>query len=96
MSENRVSPQYILLWSGAGLIIVGVLLTAIQFSIEANNGIPFGAVTHYVGVMVLAIGALLELLPFATTFIAPRRAMPMSAVWVKAGPQQPPHAELAY
>ena len=46
MSESRMSPQYILLWSGTGLIIVGVLLTAIQFGIEANNGIPFGAITH--------------------------------------------------
>ena len=64
MSESRISPQYILLWSGAGLIIVGVLLTAIQFGIEANSGIPFGAVTHYVGVLVIAFGALLELLRF--------------------------------
>jgi hypothetical protein len=64
MSESRMSPQYILLWSGTGLIIVGVLLTAIQFGIEANNGIPFGAITHYVGVMVIAFGALLELLGF--------------------------------
>jgi hypothetical protein len=64
MSESRISPQYILLWSGAGLIIVGVLLTAIQFGIEANNGIPFGVITHYVGVMVIAFGALLELLGF--------------------------------
>ena len=64
MSESGMSPQYILLWSGTGLIIVGVLLTAIQFGIEANNGIPFGAITHYVGVMVIAFGALLELLGF--------------------------------
>jgi hypothetical protein len=64
MSESRMSPQYILLWSGTGLIIVGVLLTAIQFGIEANNGIPFGAITHYVGVMVIAFGELLELLGF--------------------------------
>ena len=64
MSESHMSPQYILLWSGTGLIIVGVLLTAIQFGIEANNGIPFGAITHYVGVMVIAFGALLELLGF--------------------------------
>jgi hypothetical protein len=64
MSESRISPQYVLLWSGAGLIIIGVLLTAIQFGIEANNGIPFGAVTHYVGVMVMAVGAVLELLGF--------------------------------
>ena len=64
MSESRISPQYILLWSGAGLIIVGVLLTAIQFGIEANSGIPFGVITHYVGVMVIAFGALLELLGF--------------------------------
>ena len=64
MSESRMSPQYILLWSGTGLIIVGVLLAAIQFGIEANNGIPFGAITHYVGVMVIAFGALLELLGF--------------------------------
>ena len=46
------------------MIIVGVLLTAIQFGIEANNGIPFGTITHYVGVMVIAFGALLELLGF--------------------------------
>jgi len=59
MSESSISPQYILLWSGAGLIIVGVLLTAVQFGIEANNGIPFGTITHYVGVMVIAFGALL-------------------------------------
>jgi hypothetical protein len=64
MSESRISPQYILLWSGAGLIIVGVLMTAIQFGIEANGGIQFGAVTHYVGVMVIAFGVLLELLGF--------------------------------
>jgi hypothetical protein len=64
MSESSISPLYILLWSGAGLIIVGVLLTAIQFGIEANSGIPFGTVTHYVGVMVIAFGALLELLGF--------------------------------
>jgi hypothetical protein len=64
MSESSISPQYILLWSGAGLIIVGVLLTAIQFGIEANTGIPFGTVTHYAGVMVIAFGALLELLGF--------------------------------
>ena len=64
MSENRISPQYILLWSGDGLIIVGVLMTAIQFGIEANSGIPFGAITHYVGVMVIAFGVLLALLGF--------------------------------
>ena len=64
MSESSISPQYILLWSGAGLIIVGVLLTAVQFGIEANNGIPFGTITDYVGVMVIAFGALLELLGF--------------------------------
>jgi hypothetical protein len=74
MSESNISPQYILLWSGAGLIIIGVLLTAIQFGIEAKNGVPFGGeasafsyfgvVTHYVGVMVIAFGALLELLGF--------------------------------
>jgi hypothetical protein len=34
------------------------------FGIEANSGIPFGAVTHYVGVIVIAFGALLELLGF--------------------------------
>jgi hypothetical protein len=46
------------------MIIVGVLLTAIQFGIEANSGTPFGAITHYVGVMVIAFGAILELLGF--------------------------------
>ena len=69
MSESSISPQYILLWSGAGLIIVGVLLTAVQFGIEANNGIPFGAVTHYVGVMVIGVGAILELLGFLARWL---------------------------
>jgi hypothetical protein len=69
MSESRISPQYVLLWSGAGLIIIGALLTAIQFGIEANNGIPFGAVTHYVGVMVIGVGAILELLGFLARWL---------------------------
>jgi hypothetical protein len=69
MSESRISPQYVLLWSGAGLIIIGALLTAIQFGIEANSGIPFGAFTHYVGVVVIAVGAILELLGFLARWL---------------------------
>ena len=69
MSESRISPQYVLLWSGAGLIIIGALLTAIQFGVETNNGIPFDAVTHYVGVMVIGVGAILELLGFLARWL---------------------------
>jgi hypothetical protein len=72
--SDSVSLRYLLLWTGAVLIIVGVLLIAIQVGIEAKDGdlfggrasgfSYFGVLTHYVGVMVIAFGALLDLLGF--------------------------------
>jgi hypothetical protein len=77
----KVTAQLIIMWSGAALLAVGIILIIPQFYIEmtiysqlksaglssfdASKGIHLD--THYVGVMILAIGATLEIVGYVST-----------------------------
>ena len=78
---RRDVPQLIIMISGVALLVVGIGLIIPQFIVEmliyrqskiidlstinASRGITLG--THYVGVMVVAIGATLEIIGYIST-----------------------------